>query len=42
MDELFGIAIALVVMFVGLWAIGWAYGDFHKPPKGSTPQGGQG
>lgn len=29
-QEIIGILIALAAMFVGLWVIGWAYGDFRK------------
>ena len=38
MDEIAGILIALIAMFVGLWGIGWAYGDFRKAPKASNPK----
>ena len=41
MDELVGILIALVVTLVGLWIIGWAYGDFRKDSGTPTPPGRQ-
>lgn len=38
MDELVGLVIALGAMCLGLWAIGWAYGDFRKrPPPPKVP-----
>ncbi len=30
MAEVFAILVALTAMFVGLWVLGWAYGDFRK------------
>ena len=33
MDEVFAILIAVGAMLVGIWAMGWAYGDFQKPHK---------
>ena len=41
MDELVGILIALVATLLGLWGIGWAYGDFRKGSGTPTPPGGQ-
>jgi hypothetical protein len=29
MDEVFGILMALVALFGGLWFLGWCYGDFE-------------
>ena len=39
MDELVGIVIALIAMFLGLWGIGWAYGDFRKDSPTPPPSG---
>lgn len=41
MDELVGILIALAATLLGLWGIGWAYGDFRKgsPTRASQPPG---
>ena len=41
MDEVLGIVIATGAMFVGLWVIGWAYGDFRKGPA-QPPKDGSG
>jgi len=35
MQEVFGIIIVVIVMFAGLWVLGWVYGDFEKPKKDS-------
>ena len=35
MDEVFSIIVVVIVLFVGLAVLGWAYGDFRKPP--TTP-----
>lgn len=37
MGEVISICIVVVVMFVGLWLLGWCYGDFRKP-QGTPPQ----
>lgn len=33
MGEVISILIVVVAMFVGLWVLGWCYGDFQKPQK---------
>ena len=33
MDEVLAILIACGALVAGLWAMGWAYGDFRKPHK---------
>jgi hypothetical protein len=38
MDELIGILVALGAMFLGLWGIGFAYGDFRQK-RSETPKG---
>ena len=30
MHEVAGILVVVVALFVGLWVLGWAYGDFRK------------
>ena len=31
MGEVLSILIVTAAMFVGLWILGWCYGDFEKP-----------
>lgn len=33
MGEVLGILTVVVVMFVGLWVLGWCYGDFQRDPR---------
>ena len=35
MAEVVAIVIVTIVMFIGLWILGWCYGDFRKPPASS-------
>ena len=33
MDEVASIVVVVIALVLGLALLGWAYGDFHKPPK---------
>ena len=35
MDEVAGIVIVVIALFVGLAVLGWAYGDFERPQRRS-------
>ena len=41
MKEVFAILVSCAALFIGLWVISWAYGDFRQrpvpPPPGSKP-----
>lgn len=33
MDEVASIVIVVIALVLGLWVLGWAFGDFQRPPK---------
>jgi hypothetical protein len=33
MNEVTAICIAVGALFAGLWLLGWAFGDFNRPPQ---------
>ncbi len=33
MVEVLSILTVVVAMFIGLWILGWCYGDFEKPQQ---------
>ena len=33
MKEVLSILVVVFAMFVGLWFLGWCYGDFEKPSR---------
>lgn len=33
MQEVASIVVVVISLFLGLWLLGWAFGDFQRPPK---------